>query len=113
MQETFEEACEVGETTFGERLMRAMLALAQRRGRPVRNNEVGRVAGVEGQSVGFWLKDEKHPERHRIAPLARFLGVREAWLLIGDEPMVEPPKEHDLTEHTHARPRQHKKRRES
>lgn len=52
---------------------------------------IGMKVGRTGPSIGAWLKMREAPTDYRVhAPLARVLGINEAWLIRGEG---NPPDE--------------------
>lgn len=49
----------------------------------------GAEGTVNGQAIGEYLRNEKHPRRDVLVALAEVLGVRVAWLAFGDGPMLD------------------------
>lgn len=77
--------------TLGDRLTKARLDLAARRGAEVTKSAVAQAVGVTPTSVGRWEKDEKEPALAMIQLLAEVLEVDPRWLAFGGGEARTPP----------------------
>lgn len=68
---------------FGRRLQEAMA----RKG--LKNPDVATALGVHPTTVSKWRNGTQPVEPLRMAPLAKFLGVTEVWLRLGDDFIAE------------------------
>lgn len=71
---------------------------------PADRQRLGRLAtmfGVSREAARKWLAAESMPDTKRIPDIARLLGVRAEWLLLGQPPMTERDDEEVARESHH------------
>jgi transcriptional regulator with XRE-family HTH domain len=71
-------------------MRRARLLKSLREPEDVTHSTIAVAIRTSSQSVGSWERDEKRPNHENLVKLARYLGVREAWLLFDELPMAAP-----------------------
>lgn len=82
--------CPVEPSRFSERLGYARWLYHLVKGVAPTHAGIGSEVGRSGVAVGYWMDDAEPPSDYRVhAPLARYLGVRDTWLIRNEG---QPPR---------------------